>query len=149
MFCVYYLLHHISPEHFSCLHPINTPIVPKLVFNILPNIIMNQFNIVNRCRITSLVILAAVTPLICAQGTYLYQESYGAAVPPDADNFTQELIRTANQHPNATRSISFKPFESVPKDEDIGSLRDVQWTWREFCCSTSRNTEILILSIRD
>jgi len=52
-------------------------------------------------------------------------------------NSTQvDLIENANRHPNATRSGTFKPFESAwPVLGPNSSLRNSQWTWREYITS--------------
>ncbi|KAI1809060.1 hypothetical protein GGS20DRAFT_573731 [Poronia punctata] len=62
---------------------------------------------------------------ILADELVAYQETYGIdSWPPNADNITRDLIVNGRAHPNATRSVAFKPFAEV--DE----LDEVEWTWR-------------------
>ncbi|KAI1267347.1 hypothetical protein F5Y18DRAFT_335578 [Xylariaceae sp. FL1019] len=71
-----------------------------------------------------LVGLVAAVGLASADDTFLYQESFGAPFPSYADDYTQALVKSANQHPNATRSIQFTPFSTTTSDDDDA------WTWR-------------------
>lgn len=57
-----------------------------------------------------------------------YSPLFGAAIPINYDNYTKGLIQNANENPNATRSVNFKPFQQF---SDYPDLQDVYWTWRE------------------
>ncbi|KAI1273890.1 hypothetical protein F5Y07DRAFT_375449 [Xylaria sp. FL0933] len=70
-------------------------------------------------------LLSIIATLTSADNTFLYQESYGAPFPSDADNYTRSLVQNANQHPNATRSVRFKLFS-----ECGDASEGVDWTWR-------------------
>ncbi|KAI1122994.1 hypothetical protein F5Y10DRAFT_252869 [Nemania abortiva] len=49
----------------------------------------------------------------------------GASLPNDLNPSSLELVINAQQHPNATRGVVFKPFES-----GTASIADLEWTWR-------------------
>ncbi|KAI0975254.1 hypothetical protein F4678DRAFT_484931 [Xylaria arbuscula] len=46
------------------------------------------------------------------------------------DNYTRNLIDEGRQHPNATRSVNFKPFAVSQDGSSADALKDEEWTWR-------------------
>jgi hypothetical protein len=116
-------------------HPLTVlPVVPPYVSCILSPIVMYCSK---RQQFAMLLSLASLGSLVLAKDTYLYQESYGISVPADADDYTQSLVKTAIEHPNATRSINFRPFGSATQQENLRGLKDIEWTWRKYTNSIS------------
>ena len=66
--------------------------------------------------------------------SYYYEPSYGGQVP---NNETRRLLQYANANPNATRSLSMKPFAQLQSYPD---LQSTEWSWRELLWSQSFET---------
>lgn len=80
-------------------------------------------------QIAPLLVLPAA--LAADRDGWTYTSIFSSGLPSVKDNYTRQLIYDAFQHPNATRSIDFKPLVGIPEEIDIGNLRDASWTWRK------------------
>ncbi|KAI1313967.1 hypothetical protein F5Y03DRAFT_389455 [Xylaria venustula] len=65
-----------------------------------------------------------------ANGDVDYIEYLGVGDYPSSDNYTRSLVTEGRKHPNATRSVKFKPFAGSPEGSSAESLKDDEWTWR-------------------
>ncbi|KAI5924606.1 hypothetical protein F4810DRAFT_131875 [Camillea tinctor] len=62
---------------------------------------------------------------------YVYEQNIlGSSVPDRVNTYTLGLISNAEQNPNATLRVTFKPFESAASTPSLSSFRETEWTWR-------------------
>ncbi|KAF2971357.1 hypothetical protein GQX73_g2179 [Xylaria multiplex] len=54
----------------------------------------------------------------------------GSAFDGGLDAYSLGLVTNAQQHPNATRGVAFKPFELAATSNSNSALADLEWTWR-------------------
>ncbi|KAK9413409.1 hypothetical protein SUNI508_02608 [Seiridium unicorne] len=63
-------------------------------------------------------------------------ENYGprdietASLPNTVNSYTSKVVRNAQQNPNITSPVPFKPFPPSSNPDPNQSLEDVKWTWR-------------------
>jgi hypothetical protein len=62
----------------------------------------------------ALLLIPSAAPAFAADSVF-YQNTLGYPLS-DADNYTYDLVQNALQHPNATRSIQFKPLSGAPEE---------------------------------
>ncbi|KAI0539519.1 hypothetical protein GGR58DRAFT_464592 [Xylaria digitata] len=54
----------------------------------------------------------------------------GSALDSNLDTYSLGLVTNAQQHPNVTRGVAFKPFELAAASHPNSALADLEWTWR-------------------
>ncbi|KAF2967597.1 hypothetical protein GQX73_g5985 [Xylaria multiplex] len=55
----------------------------------------------------------------------------GASIPDGLDTYSLNSAINAQQHPNASRGVTFKPFEFEEGSSSAASaFRDIEWAWR-------------------
>lgn len=95
---------------------------------------------------TRLLLWSALGVAVNAKGSLDGLVSPGASVPANSyDNSTTELATIAQQNPNATREVTFKPFAAVSGTNPELDITDIEWTWREYCPRTfyPRDSQLL------
>lgn len=82
---------------------------------------------------TRLLLWSALGVAVNAKGSLDGLVSPGASIPTISyDNSTIERATIAQQNPNATREINFKPFAAVRGIQSEPNITDIVWTWREY-----------------
>ncbi|KAI1872851.1 uncharacterized protein JN550_003725 [Neoarthrinium moseri] len=78
----------------------------------------------------SKILLVSLLSGLALAGAYDSLGTLGSSIPDDLDASAREIIRDAQQNPNATRAVAFRPFNSAARAGNTQSLADVEWTWR-------------------
>ncbi|KAI0381290.1 hypothetical protein F5Y04DRAFT_79666 [Hypomontagnella monticulosa] len=76
-----------------------------------------------------LLLFATLLAIATAKVPYAPLSVDGASYPSGLDLDTIQAITYAQQNPNSTRSITFKPFEPA-QNSPISAIKDTEWTWR-------------------
>ncbi|KAI1179787.1 hypothetical protein F4777DRAFT_574613 [Nemania sp. FL0916] len=77
------------------------------------------------------ILIAALLPSVVTASLEVFGPSLisGSSIPAGLDANSRQLVANAQQHPNATRGVDFKPFKSLVPSEAL-SIGNFEFTWR-------------------
>ena len=95
-----------------------------------PQHFVNNSNNMDRNYIKAALLAPLVLRVAAQSDTTTYGPiiSIGGSNPGNLGSDEYELFEEGNTHPNATRSVTFKPFEWYTQDPEVAER---EWTWRE------------------